>query len=55
MATMSQVFEIVKEFEKGWRRLRGYRLIGQVIEGVKFVKLRFVSGPILGSRELVEK
>ena len=36
-ATMSLVFKLAKEAEKGWRRLRGYRLIAQVIEGVKCV------------------
>lgn len=36
-ATMSLVFKLAKEAEQGWRRLRGYRLIAHVIEGVKFV------------------
>jgi hypothetical protein len=36
---MSLVFKLAKEAEKGWRKLRGYKLIAQVIEGVKFVNI----------------
>lgn len=43
-ATMSMVFKLAREAEKGWRRLRGYRLISKVIEGVKFV-----DGEVLGA------
>lgn len=37
MATLSMVFKLGQEAEKSWRRLRGYRLITNVIEGVRFV------------------
>ncbi len=37
IATLTMVFKLAKEAEKGWRRLRGYRKIPLVLKGVKFV------------------
>lgn len=37
LATLTMVYKLSMEAEKNWRRLRGYRLIPKVIEGVKFV------------------
>ena len=34
---MAMVYKLAIEAEKTWVRLRGYRLIPLVIEGVKFV------------------
>lgn len=35
-ATLTMVFMLAQEAEKSWRRLRGYKLIEKVIEGVLF-------------------
>jgi hypothetical protein len=35
------VFKLCKQAEKTWKRLEGYRLIGKVIEGVRFVDGEF--------------
>lgn len=35
-ATLSMVFKLTREAEKGWRKLNGYQLIRKVIEGVIF-------------------
>ncbi len=37
IATLTMVFKLATEAEKQWRRLTGYKLITQVIEGVPFV------------------
>jgi hypothetical protein len=31
------VFKLCKQAEKTWKRIKGYRLIAKVIEGVRFV------------------
>ena len=31
------VFKLMQSAEKRWRRLQGYKLVGAVIEGIKFV------------------
>ena len=31
------VFKLAKCAEKNWRRLRGYKLLGKIIAGVKFI------------------
>lgn len=36
-ATLSMVFKLSQEAEKGWQKLRGSQLISKVIEGVKFI------------------
>ena len=36
VATMSMVFKLVTSAQRGWRKLRGYKLIDKVIRGVKF-------------------
>lgn len=36
MATISMVFKLVTSAQKGWRKIRGYKLIEKVIRGVKF-------------------
>ena len=36
-ATIAMVYKLAIEAEKNWLRLRGYRLIQQVVEGVTFV------------------
>jgi len=36
MATVTMVFKLATSAEKKWRRLRGYREIEKVINGVKF-------------------
>jgi len=36
MATVTMVFKLATSVEKKWRRLRGYREIEKVINGVKF-------------------
>ena len=36
-ATMTMVFKLALEAEKKWRRLNGYALIAELIEGVNFV------------------
>ncbi len=35
-ATLTMVFKLALEAEKGWRRLNGYKLISKVVEGVVF-------------------
>jgi putative transposase len=35
-ATLAMVFQLAREAEKHWRKLRGYELIGKILEGVKF-------------------
>lgn len=41
LATLTMVFKLCKQAEKTWKRLEGYRLIGKVIEGVRFVDGEF--------------
>ena len=36
IATLSMVFKLVESAEKGWRKLRGYKLIEKVVRGVCF-------------------
>ena len=36
-ALLTMVFKLRRSAEKRWRRLRGYRLLGEVIENVNFV------------------
>jgi putative transposase len=36
-ATLSMVFKLSREAEKGWQKLRGSGLISKVVEGVKFI------------------
>jgi transposase-like protein len=35
--TLAMAFKLLQEAQKGWRKLRGYRLISNVINGVQFV------------------
>ena len=37
IATLTMVFKLATQAEKHWRRLNGYKLIPQVLQGVKFV------------------
>jgi putative transposase len=37
LATLTMVFKLCKQAEKTWKRIKGYRLIAKVIEGVRFV------------------
>jgi len=37
IACLTMVFKLAKCAEKNWRRLRGYKLLGKIIEGIKFV------------------
>jgi transposase-like protein len=37
LATLTMVFKLCKQAEKTWKRIKGYRLITKVIEGVRFV------------------
>jgi transposase-like protein len=37
IATLSMVFKLATQAEKHWRRINGYHLVAQVIEGVRFV------------------
>jgi transposase-like protein len=37
VATLTMVFKLCKEAEKKWRKLRGYKKIGLVLEGIKFI------------------
>ena len=34
---LTMVFKLCQSAEKGWRRLRGYKLLGEVVRGVQFV------------------
>ncbi len=34
---LAMVFKLVQSAEQSWRRLRGYKLLGKIIKGVKFV------------------
>lgn len=36
IACLTMVFKLAKCAEKNWRRLRGYKLLGKIIEGAKF-------------------
>lgn len=36
MATMAMVFKLVTSAQQGWRKIRGYKLIEKVIQGVQF-------------------
>ena len=36
IATLTMVFKLAMEAQKGWRKINGYALLGKVIEGVKF-------------------
>ncbi|MBF0586922.1 hypothetical protein INT02_08415 [Prosthecochloris sp. N2] len=35
--TLAMVFKLAERAQKRWRRLRGYKLIPKVINGVKFI------------------
>ena len=35
--TLAMVFKLAERAQKRWRRLRGYKLIQKVINGVKFI------------------
>jgi transposase-like protein len=37
LATLTMVFKLAIQAQKNWRRLRGYRLLTKVIQGVRFV------------------
>ena len=37
IACLTMVFKLAKCAEKNWRRLRGYKLLGKIIAGVKFI------------------
>jgi len=37
LATLTMVFKLCKQAEKTWKRIKGYRLIAQVMHGVRFV------------------
>ncbi len=37
IATLTMVFKLIKEAEKRWQRIHGYKIIPKVIKGVKFV------------------
>jgi len=37
IACLTMVFKLAKCAEKNWRRLRGYKLLGKIIEGIQFV------------------
>jgi transposase-like protein len=37
IATLTMVFKLAEEAQKGWRKLRGYKMIIHVIEGEKFI------------------
>ena len=34
---LTMVFKLCRSAEKRWRRLQGYRRLGEVIENVKFI------------------
>jgi len=36
LATLTMVFKLVLEMKKTWKKIKGYRLIPQVLEGVTF-------------------
>jgi transposase-like protein len=36
-ATLSMVFQLIREAEKHWQKIHGYKLIPKVIRGVKFI------------------
>lgn len=35
-STLAMVFQLAREAEKHWRKLRGYKLIGKLLQGVQF-------------------
>ena len=37
IATFTMVFKLATDAEKHWRRLKGFKLITQVVEGVQFI------------------
>ena len=37
LATLTMVFKLVKETEKTWKKIKGYRLIPKVLKGIRFV------------------
>jgi putative transposase len=37
LATLTMVFKLCKQAEKTWKRIKGYRLIAKVLQGVRFV------------------
>ena len=37
MATLTMVFKLSSEAEKGWRKLRGHELVEKVLRGVRFI------------------
>jgi transposase-like protein len=37
LATLTMVFKLVKETEKTWKKIKGYRLIPKVLEGIRFM------------------
>jgi putative transposase len=36
LATLTMVFKLVKETEKTWKKIKGYRLIPKVLKGIRF-------------------
>ena len=37
MATLTMVYKLAKETEKTWKRLKGYKQIPLVLQGINFV------------------
>ena len=37
IATLTMVFKLAQEAQKGWRKLRGYKMIPHVVKGDKFI------------------
>jgi hypothetical protein len=37
LATLTMVFKLVLETKKTWKKIKGYRLIPKVLEGVTFI------------------
>jgi transposase-like protein len=37
LATLTMVFKLCKEAEKTWKRIKGYRMITEVLDGIRFV------------------
>ena len=34
--TLSMVFKLAQSAEKRWRKLKGYKLLGDVVQGIRF-------------------
>jgi putative transposase len=53
LAILTMVFKLVMEAKKTWQRIRGYQLIGKIIEGIVFINSETMDKAALRFRKRV--